>query len=171
MPSLFLNSSVIQSMTRLVEVVAAKMRVAVGRLDLDHALADLENRDVERAAAKVVDGNRLVFLLVEAVGKRRRRRLVDDAHHFEPGDLSGVFRRLALRVVEVRRNGDDGLGDRLAEIFFGGLLQLLQNHRGDFRRRVVLATGRDSHIAVRQRGRRDTAPSSSLRSLHRTGVP
>ena len=45
--------------------------------------------------------------LVEAVGERRRRRLVDDAQHFEAGDAAGVARRGALRVVEVGRHGDD----------------------------------------------------------------
>jgi hypothetical protein len=57
----------------LVEVVAAEVRVAVGRLHLDDVLAHLEDRDVERAAAEVVDGDLLVGLLVEAVGERRRR--------------------------------------------------------------------------------------------------
>ena len=93
----------------LIEVVAAEVRVAVGRLHLDDALADFEDRDVERAAAEVVDGDRLVLLLVEAVGERRRGRLVDDAHHFEAGNLPGVLGRLALRVVEVGRHGDDRL--------------------------------------------------------------
>ena len=126
----------------LVEVVAAEVRVAVGRLDLDDAFADFEDRDVERAAAEVVDGDRFVLLLVEAVGERRRGRLVDDAHHFEAGDLAGVLGRLPLRVVEVRRHGDHRLGDRLPEVVLGGLLQLLQDHRGDFRRRVFLAAAR-----------------------------
>ena len=63
----------------LVDVVAAEVGVAVGGLDLDHALADLEDRDVEGAAAEVVDGDRLVLLLVEAVGERRGGRLVDEA--------------------------------------------------------------------------------------------
>ena len=44
----------------LVEVVAAEVRVAVGRLDLEDAVAQLEDRDVERAAAQVVDGDLLV---------------------------------------------------------------------------------------------------------------
>ena len=39
------------------------MRVAVGGLDLDDALADLENRDVERAAAEVVDAMVSSFFL------------------------------------------------------------------------------------------------------------
>ena len=67
----------------LVEVVAAEVGVAVRGLDLDDALAHLEDRDVEGAAAEVVDGDRLVLLLVEAVGERRRRRLVDDAQDLE----------------------------------------------------------------------------------------
>ena len=110
MPSLFLNSAMIQSMIALIEVVAAEVRIAVGRLDLDDALADFEDRNVERAAAEVVDGDRLVLLLVEPVGERGRRRLVDDAHDLEAGNLPGVLRRLALRVVEVGGNGDDRLG-------------------------------------------------------------
>ena len=87
----------------LIEVVAAEVRVAVGRLHFDDALADFEDRDVERAAAEVVDRDGLVLLLVEAVGQRRRGRLVDDAHHFEAGDLPGFLGGLALRVVEIRR--------------------------------------------------------------------
>ena len=132
----------------LVDVVAAEVRVAVGRLHFDHAVADFENRDVERAAAEVVDRDRLVLLLVEAVGQRGRRRLVDDAHHFEAGDLPGVFGRLALRVVEVGRNRDDRLRDLLAQIGFGRFLQLAQNHRRDLGRRILLALNLDAGVAV-----------------------
>jgi len=54
-------------------------------------------------------------------------------------DVSGVFGCLPLRVVEVCRNGDHGLLDLLAQIIFRRLLQVHQDHRRDFRRRVVLA--------------------------------
>ena len=117
-----------------VDVVAAEVRVAVGRDDLHDVVADLEDRDVERAAAEVVDGDDLVVLLVEAVGERGRGRLVDDALDLEAGDLAGVLGGLALGVVEVRGDGDDRLGDLLAEVVFGGLLQLLQDLRGDLGR-------------------------------------
>ena len=70
----------------LVEVFAAEEGVAVGRFDLEHAVADLEHRDVEGAAAEVVDRDRAGALLLHAVGERRRGRLVDDAQHLEPGD-------------------------------------------------------------------------------------
>ena len=71
---------------RLVEVVAAEVVVTGGRLDLEHAVADLQHRHVERAAAEVEDQDRLVGLLVEAVGQRRRGRLVDDPLDVEAGD-------------------------------------------------------------------------------------
>ena len=125
-----------------VEVFAAEERVAVRRLHLEDAVADLEDRDVERAAAEVVDRDGLRFLLlVEAVGERRRRRLVDDAQHLEAGDLAGVLGRLALGVVEVGGNGDDGLRDRLAELGFGGLLHLLQDEGGDLLRANTACRG------------------------------
>ena len=126
-----------------VVVVAAEMRVAVGRLDLEHAVADFEDRHVERAAAEIPHEDRLAGLLVEAVGERRRGRFVDDAQDFEARNLAGVFRRLALRVVEVRGDRDDRFGDALAEIRRRVVDQLLQNHRADLLRRVVLAVDLD----------------------------
>ena len=66
----------------------------------------------------------------------------------EAGDLAGVLRRLALRVVEVRGDGDDRVGDRLAEVRLGVRLQLLEDHRADLRRRVLLALRLDARVAV-----------------------
>ena len=98
-----------------VEVVAAEVRVAGRGADLDHAVADVEDAHVERAAAEVEDEHGLVALLVQPVGQRGRGRLVDDPQHLEAGDPAGVLGRLPLGVVEVGRHGDDGLGDLLAE--------------------------------------------------------
>jgi hypothetical protein len=135
---------------RLVEVVAAKVVVAVRRLDLEDALAELEHRHVERAAAEVEDEDRLVgALLVEAVGERGRGRLVDDPQHVQAGDLAGVLRGLALGVVEVGGDCHDRVGDWLAEVGLGVRLQLLQRHRADLRRRVLLVGRLHAHVLVR----------------------
>ena len=141
----------------LVEVVAAQVRVAVGRLHLELARAfdvvQLEHRDVVRAAAQVEHGDLLVLLLVETVGECGGRRLVDDAQDVEAGDLAGVLRRLPLRVVEVGGDGDDRLRDRVAEVVLRRLLHLLKDHRRDLGGRVALALDLDGGDVVRA-GRR-----------------
>ena len=133
----------------LVDIVAAEVRVAVGRFDLDDAFADLEDRDVERTAAKVEHGDDLVLFLVQAVRQSGRRRLVDDTQDLEPRDLAGVLGRLTLGVVKVCRHGNYGLFDLRAEIILGRLLQFLQDHRRDLGRVVLLAVDIDAHVAVR----------------------
>ena len=71
---------------RLVEVVAAEMVVAGGRLDLEDAVAELEHRHVERAAAEVEDEDRLVgaslsspYASEAAVGSLMMRRTLRPA--------------------------------------------------------------------------------------------
>ena len=96
MPCSFRNSSASQSMTRWSKSSPPRCVSPLVRLHLEDALAQLQDRDVEGAAAQVVDGDLLVLLLVQAVGQRGRGRLVDDAQHFEAGDLAGVLGGLAL---------------------------------------------------------------------------
>jgi hypothetical protein len=137
----------------VVEVVAAEVGVAVGRDDLDDVLGDLEDRDVEGAAAEVVDRDDLLLggaglALAEAVGERGGGRLVDDALDLEAGDAAGVLGGLALGVVEVGGDGDDRLGDGLAQVVLGGLLELHQDAGADLRGGVVLAADVDVRVAV-----------------------
>jgi len=138
----------------LVEVLAAEEGVAVGRQHLELLLAvdvgNLDDRDVEGAAAEVEDGDLAVALavLVEAEGERGGGRLVDDALDVEAGDAAGVLGRLALAVVEVGRHRDHGLGHFLAEVVLGGFLHLAQDLGADLRRRDLLAAHLDPGIAV-----------------------
>ena len=132
----------------LVEVVAAKIGISVGRLDFEDAVADLKDGHVERAAAQIIDGNPLVLLFVQAVREGRGGRLVDDPEDVQACDLARILGGLALAVVEVGRDGDDGFRDFLAEIILRRLPHLLQNHGGDFRWAVALAAQFDVRIAV-----------------------
>jgi hypothetical protein len=84
----------------VVEVVAAQVGVAVGGLDLEDAVAQLQDRDVERAAAQVVDGDPLVLLFIQAVGQRGGRRLVDDPLDFQAGDAAASL--VALRWASLK---------------------------------------------------------------------
>ena len=120
---------------QIVDVIAAEMRIAIGRLHFKDAVAQLQNGDIESAAAQIVDRNRAFLGAIEPVGQRRRGRLVHQPQHFKPRHAARIFCRLPLRVVEVRRNSDHGLRHRRAEEPLRIALELAQNVRRNFRRR------------------------------------
>ena len=47
-----------------VEVFTAKERIAIGRFDFEDAVADFEDRDIERTAAKVINRDRFRFFFL-----------------------------------------------------------------------------------------------------------
>ena len=128
----------------LVEVVAAQAGVTVGAQHFEDAVADVQDADVEGAAAQVVHQDLLVLFLVQAVGQRSGRRLVDDAQHFQAGDAAGVLGGLTLAVVEVRGHGDDRLGHFLAQVALGRFLHFAQHHCADILGCILLAV--DVHL-------------------------
>ena len=119
-----------------VEVVAAQTVVAGGSENLDDTVADLEDGNVEGAAAEVIDHDLLIAFLIQAVCKCGRGRLVDDTLYVKTRDAARILGCLTLCVGEVRRNGDDSLRNRLADIAFRIRLQLLKYHCGDLLRSV-----------------------------------
>ncbi len=120
---------------QVVDVVAAEVRVAIGRLHFEDAVAQLEDGDVEGAAAQVIDGDGAFLGAIEAIGKRGRGGLVHEAQDFEARHAARIFGGLALRVVEVCGHGDDGLRYRRAEEALRIALELAQNVGGNFGRR------------------------------------
>ncbi len=132
----------------LIKVLAAEEGVAVGRFNLEYAVTQLENGDIKGTAAKVKDRDLLFALLVHAVSQRSGSWLVDDTQYLEAGDLTGVLGGLTLGIVEISGDRNDRFGYRLAQIIFGGLLHLLQNHGRNFRRAILFAAGFNPSIAV-----------------------
>ena len=61
----------------------------------------------------------------------------------EARDPAGILGGLALGVVEVGRDGDDRLADRLAEVGLGGALELHEHVGADLGRGVLLAAHLD----------------------------
>ena len=131
----------------LVEIITAKMRITIGSQNFERAARELQNRYIERTTTKVEYEDRLVIIFVEAISESCSRRLVDDAQYFEAGNLTGILGCLTLAVVEVSRNRDDSLADRLTQISFRIRFQFLQDHSRDFLRRVILAI--DTYFIVR----------------------
>ncbi len=110
---------------------------------------DFDDRDVERAAAEVIDGDlAIAFFFVQSERECGRRGFVDDALDFQSGDAAGVLGRLALGIVEVCRDRDDRFGDVFAEVVLGGLFHFAQDLGRDFLRSDLLAADLDPGVAV-----------------------
>src|SRR5258708_5063923 len=123
---------------QIVDVVAAEVRVTVGGKNLENVAFgggnQLEDGNVEGAAAEIVDGDFAALLFVQAVGEGRSSWFVDEAENFEAGNFTGVLGGLALGIIEIRGNGDDSAVDGLAEMGVGPVFQLAENECGNFRR-------------------------------------
>ena len=82
----------------------------MGRENLEDTGVKLQNRKIKGSAAKIVDGHLgAVLELVEAVGECGGGGFAEDAEDFETGEFTGAFGGVALCVVEVSGDGDDGL--------------------------------------------------------------
>jgi len=121
---------------QVVDVVSAEVRVAVGGKNLEDVTIGggnkLEDGNVESAAAEIVDGDFAALFFVKAVGERGGGGLVDEAENFEAGNFAGVLGGLALGVIEIGWDGDDGAVDRFAEVGFGPILQFAEDEGGNF---------------------------------------
>src|SRR5271167_1989226 len=113
------NLFVDECLQKVVDVVAAEVRVAIGREDLiDVAFGggnEFENGNVERAAAEIVYRYAAALLFVQPIGERRGGWFIDQAENFEAGDFAGVFRGLALGVVKIGGDSDNGAVDGFAK--------------------------------------------------------
>jgi hypothetical protein len=113
------------------EVLAAQEVVACRGAHFHHALVELEDGDVEGAAAQgEYQEARLSAHPVHAVGQRRGSGFVEQPVDTKAGHLPGGAGGLALCVREIGRHGDDGLCHRFAERGFGIGLGRAQHQRG-----------------------------------------
>ena len=129
-----------------VEVVPTQVGIAVGGEYFDRARFDFEDRHVERPPAEVKHADLFFLHLFEAVCQCSGSRLVDDTDDFQTGDLTSVFGGLALGVVEVRGDGDDGLVDLMAEVVLSCVLELHQHAGRDFGGSVLTAVDVDLDV-------------------------
>ena len=111
----------------MVHVVATQSGVATGGHDLEHALTELQQRDVEGAATQVIHRIQALGAVVQAVGNGRRRGLVEQAQHVQAGHLRSVFGGLALGIIKVGWHGDDRAKQIVVEGVFSALAQLGQD--------------------------------------------
>src|SRR5262249_43566231 len=120
-----------KGLQEIVDIVAPQVRVAVGGQNLINVPLpcgdELEDGDVERSAAQIVNGDLATLLFVQAVGERRGGWFVHQRKALQARELAGVLGRLALGVVEISGHGDNRTVDSFAEMRFGPVLELPQD--------------------------------------------
>ena len=125
---------------KIVKIVASELVVSVAGEDFSDVAFDAYDRDVKRSAAKVVNQGGVMRGIPETVRQTGGRRLIEDAHHLQPGELSGFPRGVALGVRKVGRNGNDRLSDRLMQFVLRPFHHSAKNQRGDLLGRELLVS-------------------------------
>ena len=129
----------------VVEVHATQVRVTCGGLDLRDTLLDGQEGYIEGSSTEIKDQD-IAFASgphVKTVRDGGSGGLVDDTEDVQATDGTRVLGGLTLRVVEARGDGDDCIGDRAAEVRFGGFLHPGQDHGGDFFGRLKQSLNRN----------------------------
>lgn len=117
----------------LVEILTTKVSVTSSSQNLEDTLVNGQQGNIESTTTKIVDNDVALSVgLVKTVGNGGRSGLVDDTEDVETGNDTGILGSLALSVVEVGRDGNNGVGDLLAQVGLGDLLHLAENDGGDF---------------------------------------
>ena len=119
---------------RVVVIVAAQGRIAARGQDLEDALGQSQDRNIEGAATQVVDSVDAFCRVVQAIGNGRGGRLVDESQHFDPRELGRVFGGLSLGIVEIRGHRDDRTEKLVIEAVFGPKTQRGQDLGADLHR-------------------------------------
>ena len=116
----------------VVEILTTKVSVTSGSQDLENAVVDRQKRHIEGTTTKIVNNDlALVTGLIKTVSDSGGGGLVDNTEDVETGDSTGILGSLTLGVAEVGGNGNNGVGDRLAQEALGDLLHLTENHGGN----------------------------------------
>jgi hypothetical protein len=125
----------------VIEIFSTQVSVASSSLDLEDTLLNGQERHIECTSTQIEDENVALadYFLVETVRDSRGCRFVDDAEDIQPRDRSGVFGGLTLRIIEVCRYRDDGIGNRGTEIGFCRLLHFREDHGGNFFGRLKIS--------------------------------
>ena len=86
------------------------MGITVGGEHLENAILHFKNREVEGAAAQIINRHpRLVLELIKTIGKRGGSRLVNNPHNLQTSELSCSLGRCTLPIVKIRRNRNNRL--------------------------------------------------------------
>ena len=123
----------------VIKVLTSQMGISSSRLHLEDSILDRQQRHIEGTATQIENQNVLLTsLLIQTVSNSSSRRLVNDTHHVQSSNRSGILRSLTLTIVEVSRHRNHSVLHLLTQIRLGNLLHLGKHHRRNLLRRERL---------------------------------
>jgi hypothetical protein len=126
----------------VIEILTSQVGITSGGLHLEDALLNGKQGHIEGSTSKIEDQHVLLgALLVKAVGDGSSGGLVDNTKNVKAGNHTSVLGSLALGIVEVGRDSDDGVLHLATKVGLGNLLHLDEDHgRNLLRRELLLLT-------------------------------
>ena len=100
--------------------------------NLDNVIADLDDGNIECAATQVIYHNLLGRAVIQTICQRSACGLIDNTQHIQAGNTTCIFGCLALRIVEISRYRDNGIGNIPTQILLGISAHFTQDHGRDF---------------------------------------
>ena len=123
----------------IVKIIAAKTGIAVCSKNLDYAVADFDDGNIEGTAAQVIYHDFLFFFVIKSISKCCCRRLIDNTFYIQARNLACILGSLTLCIVEISRYGNNRFIYFFTEVILCIRFQLLKNHSGNFLRGIFLS--------------------------------
>uniref|UniRef100_A0A6N2LQW8 Uncharacterized protein n=1 Tax=Salix viminalis TaxID=40686 RepID=A0A6N2LQW8_SALVM len=100
-------------------VLTSKMGVSSRGFHLKNTLLYGQKRDIKSTTTQIKNQHVLLAhtgrLLIKTISDGSSRRLIDDTHHVQTCNNTGILGGLPLRVIEVCRDGNNSILDSGAE--------------------------------------------------------
>ena len=100
--------------------------------NFNDVIANLDDGNIECAATQVVHHNLLGRAVVQTVRQRSTRGFINNTQYIQAGNTTCIFGCLTLRIVEISRYRDNGIGNIPTQILLGISAHFTQDHGRDF---------------------------------------
>mmetsp|Transcript_25691 Transcript_25691/g.53514 ORF Transcript_25691/g.53514 Transcript_25691/m.53514 type:complete len:145 (-) Transcript_25691:437-871(-) len=109
------------------------MRISVGGQHFEDTVVNGQKSDIESTTTQIEDKNvGFSSSLVHTVSNGSSSRLVNNTFDLQTSNGSGILCGLTLGIVEVGRDGDDGVVNFFSQKCLGSELHFLQDHGRHF---------------------------------------
>lgn len=129
--SLELSQAILNNL--VVKVLTTQMGVTISGSNLEEAILNGKQRDIESTTTQIEDQDisLALALLVQTISNGSSSGLIEDSHDIQASDSASILGGISLGIIKVGRDSDDSVLNLLTKVSLGIELQLAKHHRGD----------------------------------------